>query len=38
MKHREYNAAIGALALLAALQVKLLWLLHHATKTSTFWR
>ncbi len=30
MKHREYNAAIGALALLAALQVKLLWLLHQA--------
>jgi protein-S-isoprenylcysteine O-methyltransferase Ste14 len=31
LKHREYNAAIGSLALLAALIAKLLWNLHHTT-------
>jgi protein-S-isoprenylcysteine O-methyltransferase Ste14 len=30
LKHREYNAAIGSLALLAALIAKLLWNLNHA--------
>jgi protein-S-isoprenylcysteine O-methyltransferase Ste14 len=29
LKHREYNAAIGSLALLAALIAKLLWNVHH---------
>jgi protein-S-isoprenylcysteine O-methyltransferase Ste14 len=29
LKHREYNAAIGSVALLAALIAKLLWNLHH---------
>jgi protein-S-isoprenylcysteine O-methyltransferase Ste14 len=29
LKHREYNAAIGSLAVLAALIAKLLWNLHH---------
>ena len=31
LKHREYNAAMGSVALLAALVVKLLWNLHHTT-------
>lgn len=29
LKHREYNAAIGSVGLLAALIAKLLWNLHH---------
>jgi protein-S-isoprenylcysteine O-methyltransferase Ste14 len=37
MRHREYNAAIGALALLAALQVKLLWMVRHTSGKFTFW-
>lgn len=31
LKHREYNAAIGSVALLAALIAKLLWNLHHSS-------
>lgn len=33
LKHREYNAAIGSLALLAALIAKLLWSLHQRDST-----
>jgi protein-S-isoprenylcysteine O-methyltransferase Ste14 len=29
VKHREYNAAVGSVALLAALIAKLVWNLHH---------
>lgn len=32
LKHREYNAAIGSVALLAALAAKLLWNLHHTAR------
>jgi protein-S-isoprenylcysteine O-methyltransferase Ste14 len=34
LKHREYNAALGSAALMAALIAKLLWVLHHSTTNS----
>jgi protein-S-isoprenylcysteine O-methyltransferase Ste14 len=33
LRHREYNAALGSAALMAALVVKLLWSLHHTAGT-----
>jgi len=40
LKHREYNAALGSAALIAALLAKLLWNLHKAGPTTgfIFWR
>jgi protein-S-isoprenylcysteine O-methyltransferase Ste14 len=35
LKHREYNAAIGSFALLAALIAKLLWSLNHTAARHT---
>jgi protein-S-isoprenylcysteine O-methyltransferase Ste14 len=38
LKHREYNAALGSAALIAALVAKLFWSLHHASTSSfIFW-
>ncbi len=36
LKHREYNAAVGSAALIAALIAKLLWNLHRAGTTTNF--
>jgi protein-S-isoprenylcysteine O-methyltransferase Ste14 len=33
LKHREYNAALGSAALMAALVMKLLWSIHHEAGT-----
>jgi hypothetical protein len=33
LKHREYNAALGSAALIAALVAKVLWFVHHSSGT-----